>query len=444
MISEIALATKSDVLLDLPENKFQFVQFAAKDLDEQHFSSKLFDVVIWEPQFSQSIFPLIIEQYLADNKYVGLVIFNTQDSEPELPELARRHVISVLHEPLDEEHLNTLIQNASLFKQNKLAVLSDSEYLPVDENFRLVGGSSEVKHLNDFISFIAKAERTPCLISGEMGTEKYEIAKLIHRRSQAFPGPFRVVNCADWAPDRLESVLFGREANADQGYGTVRGELEMADGGTIVLENIEAIPEIVQLRLQVFLETGHFRRQNSDRELVVEARAIATTAIDLESHCMLGAFSGDLYFRFKAFELVVPPLRSRKADIIPAANHLVNYYNHKFGRNIKELSPEIEQRLKDYSWPGNFEELRLVLERVVLLENDGKIKPSDLPQPEAKSLISDYEAEFLGNCSLKDIEKMHIERALLRTKGNKSRAAEILNISRTTLREKMRSFNLNS
>jgi two-component system response regulator AtoC len=167
------------------------------------------------------------------------------------------------------------------------------------------------------------------------------------------------------------------------------------------------------------------------------------TEYDLETFLNYEHFSRELFFRFRAFELSVSPLRNRKSDLMPMVNFYINLFNRKFDHKVEGISPEAAQKIMEYNWPGNVDELRLLIERAVLITRKGFIPLMALPFPDPGAGNNGSDTNVLGNCTLQDIERVHIKKVLNKTNGNKSKAAEILNISRTTLREKMRSFDLN-
>jgi DNA-binding NtrC family response regulator len=296
--------------------------------------------------------------------------------------------------------------------------------------------------MNEFIDFLSKSSNTHCLIRGETGTEKDKIASIIHKKSKKPISLLECINCARLSNDEILLKIFGAEFNTTKKQENIKGVLERLDDGTLVLDNIEYIGDEIQRRLEVFFETHSFRRVGSKTDVNVKIRVIATTEYDLEKFVTHDRFSRDLFFRFKAFELTIPPLRKRKSDILPLTKHFIGYYNNKFGHNVNGITPDVEEKLTRYVWPGNIDELRLVVQRAVLLAKKGDITVSVLPEDMSEKESIRPDLSFLDNCSLQEIEKLHIERVLNRTKGNKSKAAKILNISRTTLREKMRAFDL--
>jgi DNA-binding NtrC family response regulator len=444
MISSIALALsdKKTIKKYAEENGIKTVALNSDFMADSHLIYKLFDLIIWEPEFSKGKFPNILKEFFEKNKYTVLAVYRSNRNTIKIPEFIPESLIYFIETPFTKSSFKLFINkiNDSIIQQLVLSTnLADNKN---GGDFSISGEVDSIKQVNEFINFLAKTPNVICLVRCENGTEKNLVIQLIHQKGKTIKGPLNIINCALYPEEVLSGNLFGIEYNDDRMVQNKRGLLEETDSGTLVLENIECISEEIQYRLQAYLEHHTFRRIGSTQELKAGTRIIATTTHDLEKYVNFNSFSRELYFRFKAFEITIPPLRRRKSDILPLSNHFIQYYNKKFGHKVSGLTPEAEQMFIKYNWPGNVEELKLILKRAVLLTKDGHISLSVLPIDMGQHEITDFESEFLGNCSLRDIERLHIERVLLRTKGNKSKAAELLNISRTTLREKMRLFNL--
>jgi DNA-binding NtrC family response regulator len=444
MITKVGLAVKSiNVFQQLSrEETLQMQILTHEDMSQLGSGEIALDIIIWQPEFSRGEFPVGMQTYFHKNQDTVLIVYNTEKNKYQLPAFLKNGMVTVVNSTLTKYALKQLLNKAVETRHTRLINEVDNLTANPDDDLRVFGNSSDVKQINEFINLIAKSANTHCLIQGETGTEKTEVARLIHKKSTNAGFPIQIINCANGSGEEMLVKLFGLESDTREGSRTHPGILEVFDEGTVVLENIELIDSEVQSRLETYIETHTFRRVGSDQEISTKTRIIATTAFDLERFVTDNKFSKDLYFRFKAFELTIPPLRKRKNDIIPLAKSFVNYFNDKFGHNVKGINPEIEQKLQNYDWPGNYYELRLLIEHAVLLTRKGEITFAAFPDDSTfkKETINDI--DVLGNCSLRDMEKMHISKVLLRTKGNKSKAAELLEISRTTLREKMRSFDL--
>jgi two-component system response regulator AtoC len=444
MILKVGLAVKNILPFQQlsEESSVQTRMLTLSDIEERNFIYTLLDLIVWQPEFSKGKFPKDLTRYLNQNKTTALIIYNTSRSQFDINDSAAENLISIIESPLKTYSLKLLLFNAALARKQKTLKLIDDSYLLAENETELLGDSKSIKKINEFIKLISKSSKTHCLLRGEAGTEKFKVAHFIHNRSTSVDSPIQFVNCANYSAEQLLIKLFGVEYEDDNKKEDKRGILELTHDGTLVLENIERIPEEVQLPLQIYLETQSFRKFGSPNELHINSRVIACTDYDLELFVKNDEFSRDLFYRFKAFELIIPPLRLRQDDIIPLAHYFIEQYGHKFGHKVTAITPEAERKLLEYNWPGNMDELRIVIERAVLLSRNGSITSTTFPYDLKSERKLDEEIEFLGNCSLRDLEKVHIKKVLTRTNGNKSKAAEILNISRTTLREKIRVFKL--
>jgi DNA-binding NtrC family response regulator len=307
----------------------------------------------------------------------------------------------------------------------------------------LVGRSRPVQKLLELAASVRRSDTT-VLIEGESGTGKGLLARVIHETSSRANGPLIEVNCASIPHGLVESELMGHERGSfTDARTTKQGLIELADGGTIVLDEIGEIPLVVQAKLLRWLEDKRFRRVGGLRDLDVSVRVIATTHRDLKQAVAAGAFREDLYFRLRVFPLVVPPLRSRRDDIPLLAAHFVNQLNRRFGKNVTAMSAAALALVQAYDWPGNVRELRNVIERGVLLADDGEILPAHLPPEIHVTRSAPAPAAWpAGAPALAEVERRLITEALLACGGNQVRAARMLSVSRDTLRYRMKKHGL--
>jgi DNA-binding NtrC family response regulator len=439
MILEIGLAVKNKELFQALYDNFGIhtVGLSPNDINNDNFPNRLFDIILWEPEFTEGVLHENIVTFYANRPSTSFAVYSSTDKNINLPKSIRQRLISILEPPLHEYKFKTMIDSAALVKRERICLCTIE-----DEYAELIGDSNPIRQINEFISFISKTATTLCLIRYAPGTEKEIIIRAIHRKSKQARGPLITINCADFSAKDLLVEIFGAEYSGKNSALNRRGALECAAGGTLVLDHIEYISDEIQHRLHVYLDTLTFRRCGTNIDYKTETRIIGATQRDLENIVAKANFSRELYFRFKAFEVVVPPLRLRKNDILRISKRLISQYNRLYKHDITGLTPETEQKFLQYDWPGNVDELGTILKRAIMLVPEGKITLNVLPADMCKKDKVTFETDFLGNCSLRDIERLHIEKALIRTRGNKSKAAELLNISRTTLREKMRVFNL--
>jgi DNA-binding NtrC family response regulator len=280
---------------------------------------------------------------------------------------------------------------------------------------------------------------TAALISGERGTGKTHLARMLHARSRRAANIFAHLDCSSLRGDELESELFGREYTAGSGTTSRQlGLLELASAGTVCLENIDALSQPLQGKLLHALELGSFYRTGGTQKAYASPRLITTTRMDLAAMSAEGLFRGDLYYRINAVNITLPPLRERTADILP----LARYFLEESGVTpTPELGADALAALESYPWPGNIDELRDVIERSATRAVDGVIRAASLPLAGAVAPESGHlDHPERGSLALEAVEREHI-RAVLDAEGwHQGRAAEVLGISPKTLYRKIRQF----
>jgi len=309
---------------------------------------------------------------------------------------------------------------------------------------RLVGESSQMKSILCLVQKVAPTD-SAVLIQGETGTGKGLIASAIHGNSSRWDKSFIVVNCSAIPDTLLESELFGYEKGAFTDATRLKhGLLEVANGGTLFLDEVSEISPSVQSKLLRVVETGDFRRLGSNQEIQVDLRIICATNKDLYEEVASRRFREDLYYRLSVVTITVPPLRERPDDIPLLVNFFLDNLRIS-GKGKKTISTEVLEMLKDYDWPGNIRELRNVIERVIILSERNRIEVADLPPfiqkyKTAKQLfLMPPEDRYL---TLEEMEKMYIEKVLEYCHGHRTRAAEILGITRHTLYNKLKHFGI--
>jgi two-component system response regulator HydG len=311
----------------------------------------------------------------------------------------------------------------------------------------IVAVSRAMRELLEIAGTVAQSE-APVVILGESGTGKEMLARTIHARSRRAFFPFVPVNCGAVPPTLMESELFGHEKGAFTGAQFRRkGKVELAGGGTLFLDEIGEIPPPMQVALLRVLETGEITRLGGERSVHVDFRVVVATHADLRAEIGRGRFREDLYYRLNVITLRLPPLRDRREDIPPLAEHfLAGARRATGGREISGFAPSAIERLQSHSWPGNIRELRNVIERAVVLGRGERIEADDL------GLTSNQEGpaageERIGNDgeasgTLDDIERSTITKVLDDCAGNVSKAAIRLGIDRTTLYRKLKRYGI--
>ena len=339
--------------------------------------------------------------------------------------------------PVDPDHLSHLVENALRHKhlsdenvrlrQHLTSLMSGDE---------LIGESPQMKKVLELAKTVAETDTT-VMIRGESGTGKELIARMIHSNSARRFFPIIPVNCGAVPESLLESELFGHEKGAFTGAQYRRkGKFEMADGGTIFLDEIGTIAAKMQVQLLRVLETKQFTRVGGNETIKSDFRIICATNRDLEAAVKQGHFREDLYYRLNVFTISIPPLRERRGDIPMLAQYFLGKYARAMNKPAGEIAPAALDLLVRYDWPGNIRELENVVERAMVLAKSGHVKPADLPFQ-----LSERTVPANGD-TLSSMEHVHIADVLNRTHWNITRAAEILDIDRVTLYNKIAKYGL--
>ncbi len=323
----------------------------------------------------------------------------------------------------------------------------------------LIGDSPKMQKVYEMIEKIADTDST-VLITGESGTGKELVARTIHYSSSRAEGPFVPINCAAIPKDLLETELFGHEKGAFTGaFNTRIGRFELANNGTIFLDEISELAPSLQVKLLRVIQEREFERVGGVKTIKVNVRIIAATNQNLEKAVEEGRFREDLYYRLNVIPLPLPSLRERKEDIPLLINHFVKKFTKKLKRTPLNFPPEVMHCLMQYDWPGNVRELENLIERLMILVSGDKVSISDLPEkfhafvnPEThygttSTFLYDSVEELPEegvtlNSIIENIEKKLILKALDKTGGNRSKAATLLGLNRTTLIEKMKKMGI--
>ncbi len=333
--------------------------------------------------------------------------------------------------------LNKAAERNRLIAENDLLRRAMADMADVPE---LIGDSEPMMRVKALISRVAPSDSS-VLISGPSGSGKGLVANIIHSLSPRRDKAFVQLNCASLPETLLESELFGHEKGAFTGADRRRvGRFELADGGTIFLDEIGDMPAPMQAKLLRVLEDGSFEPLGSERSKKVDVRVISATNRTLEELIESGKFRQDLFFRINTVGIKLPALRERSGDILRLAEHLLKSCAKKTNKSIRGFSETAAARLAAYSWPGNVRELQNVIERAVVLSVDDVIRIEDLP-----GLTQEETADQpVRLVPLSEIEKEHIERVLKAEGWNMQKTAEVLGIHRNTLRQKIKEYELNA
>lgn len=342
--------------------------------------------------------------------------------------------------------------------QNQSAVLGRQQ--SSHKSWGIIGESNQIQQVFDIVEKVADSDST-VLIVGETGTGKELVVKAIHRHSRRCGKPMVAVNCGAIPEELLESELFGHEKGAfTNAVRTRMGRFELANGGTIFLDEVGDMSPKLQVKILRVLQERKFERVGGVKSIKTDVRVVAATNQDLERKVALGEFREDLFYRLNVIPIQVPPLRMRRSDIPLLINHFLRWFNETKGKDIKEITPEARDMLGRYRWPGNVRELENLMERLVILVGKGRITVQDLPDkiqfmptdlfkatlplPQGerpfKMEVPDEGLSF--DLMMNEFGKRLILEALNKTGWVKKKAAQLLGLNRTTLIEKMKRMNL--
>jgi DNA-binding NtrC family response regulator len=348
----------------------------------------------------------------------------------------KRGAYDYITKPVDPDELSHLVANALEHKRARREVVSLRENLQeVFPSTELIGKSPVMKKVTELIEMVAPTEAT-VLITGESGTGKEVVARAIHAAGPRRYMPMVAIHCGALTETLLESELFGHEKGAFTGAQyRKKGKFEIADGGSVFLDEISDISLKTQTDLLRVLQEKEIVRVGGNQPIKVDFRCIAATNKNLEALVKEGSFRPDLYYRLHVFCIDLPPLRERRDDIPLLVNHFLNKFCMATSRAMPQISAEALEVLMRHDWPGNVRELENAVERALVVGRGPEIRPADFS--------FQFQAdETKGGKTLDDIERAHIERILRETQHNLSRAARILDIDRTTLYNKLRRYGL--
>lgn len=356
-----------------------------------------------------------------------------------------------LKKPIEPLELKICIERVmERFSMEKEITYLQTRLRDKDSTEHFIGKSPAVRKVLDLVEKVSTNDQTTVLLTGESGTGKTLVARLIHENSPRKDKPFVNVACSAISDNLLESELMGHKKGAfTDAVSEKTGLLEMADTGTLFLDEIGDMNLSLQAKILKVIEEKTFRKVGGITDIKVDTRMIAATNRNLEEMVSLGKFREDLYYRLNVIPIVIPPLRERKDDIPMLLDFFIKKFNAELGRKIKGTKPPVMQILRDYNWPGNLRELRNVVERAVLLSDGEFLKIENLPdsllRPD-KAHIPTLRENFAlpgEGLDLPRLEKNLIEQALKRTGGNISKASRLLSIPRDKLRYRVKKFGIN-
>lgn len=383
----------------------------------------------------------LLHHIIRHSPETDVIIMTAHGSVSDAIDCLRKGATDYILKPFDMDNLiirvNRLLDTQAVKAKYELL----KAYCRQEDGRELIGSSRAMQQVHELIDQVAPTEST-VLITGESGTGKELAARAIHRKSRRSSNPFVVINCAAIPESLTESELFGHERGSFTGAERFRkGKFELADNGTLLLDELGDLPEPIQAKLLRVLQEGKFERLGGNKLISVDVRVLACTSKNLQQEVDKGKFRQDLLYRLEVIPMVMPPLRDHREDIEELCTAFLDEFNRKHRRTIT-ISKEAISCLCHYDFPGNIRELRNLMERASVLCSDPEISLRDLPieitQSSIKSIKTDFKKDFSLSTAIAQTEKRCLIAALKESQGNKTKASKLLGISRKNLWEKLK------
>ena len=385
--------------------------------------------------------PELFQQAKAENETVEFLFLSGNASVENAVDMIKAGAVDFIVKPVDFAQIRLIIKNVFESNGNKYGATSQKQ-----KTTRIVTGDSTMKRLLDLAKQVSDSKAS-ILMQGESGTGKELFARFVHENSSRRNGPFIAVNCGALPESLLESELFGHEKGAFTGAVSRKpGKFELADGGTLLLDEITEMAFHLQSKLLRVLQENEIDLVGGLRPIPIDIRVIATTNRDIKEAIDKENFREDLFYRLNVIPIKIPALRSRKGDIPMLTQHFIEKYNEIDRRNVKSLTNEATEKLARFPFRGNVRELENIMERAVLLSDGERIQLQDLlldagfDHHEVGSEDADSIPSEMMTGPLKEVEKKLIFRTLDQTNGNRTHAAKMLGISVRTLRNKLNEY----
>jgi DNA-binding NtrC family response regulator len=415
----------------------------------ESFSRNQPDLVLLDIRLPDTDGLTILRQLREDSPEQLVIIMTAYPEVPTAVQAMKNGAYDYINKPFELDELRLVVQKALETHHLKDEVNRlRRQREAVAPSTAILGTSGATEQLRELIAVVAQAPRTPVLLQGQSGTGKELAADAIHSQSARSQKALVKVNCSALTENLLEDELFGHEKGAfTDARETRKGLFEMADGGSLFLDEIGEMSPTLQPKLLRILEGEPFRRVGGTREIRTDVRIIAATNRDVLSMVKKGSFRQDLYYRLKVMEIRLPPLKERMEDIPILVDYFIRLYSREMGRAAVEISGGALEMLMSYSWPGNVRELRNVIERAVILATGGHIERKHLPMELCRAAV---QATYAGSVSqamdltLGELEREYILNTVRKLDGNNTLAAKKLGISRSTLIEKLKRYTAES
>jgi len=439
LIVDDELSVRDSLMHWFRKDGFRVATAASAELALQALKQGPFDIVLLDIKMPGMDGMELQTRIRATNPRIVVIMMTAFASVDTAVRALKQGAFDYVTKPIDPDELSHLVARA--LKERRLEEENTQLRETIDElstaDF-VIGESPAMHKVMELIRQVAETNAT-VMIRGESGTGKELVARTIHANSPRRYFPIVPINCGALPDSLLESELFGHERGAFTGAQFRRkGRFEMADGGTLFLDEIGSISAKMQVDLLRVLETSEVMRLGGSRPVTVDFRVICATNEDLEKLVADGRFRQDLFYRINVFCITLPALRERRSDIPTLARHFMGKLAMQMDKRVSDISPEAVAKLLAYDWPGNVRELANAIERAMVVSRHDAIRPGDLPF----ILAEGQAAAAPAGDSLADVEKAHIEVILGRTRWNITQAADILQIDRATLYNKIKRYGL--
>ena len=404
------------------------------------------DIVITDLKMDGISGEEVVRRVTTEHPGIPVIVLTGHGSIDDATASIKAGAFDFLTKPLDLDHLNIVVKNALhgkiLAEQNKELKEKLSKSISGSDD-DMIGKSSEIAKVRQMIEKAAPSKAS-VLITGESGVGKELVARAIHNKSERKDKPFIIVHCAALSETLIESELFGFEKGAFTGAESMhKGRFELADGGTIFLDEIGEINQATQVKLLRVLQERKFERVGGEKTIEVDVRVVAATNKNIEQEVRLGNFREDLYYRLNVIRIEMPSLRERKDDIPLLMHSFLRRFNIENEKNITGFDNRSKSAMIKYNWPGNIRELKNCVESAVVMCTGTQIKIEDLPNS-VRAKSEEHTIQIPVGITMDEAEKIIIQENLAANNGNKSKTADMLGIGRKTLHRKLDELNINS
>ncbi len=416
---------------------------ALKSLDKE-----LYDLIMLDYRLPDMTGLEVLRQVRDSDQDCVVIMMTAYSNIEDAVEAIKLGAYDYLAKPFQIDQLLLTVDKALETTKLRREVRQMRRHLEHEYGFdRIIGQDASMLKLFELIRDVAKSNSSTVFLRGETGSGKDLVAGVIHYNSDRAPHPFMNITCTALSETLLESELFGHEKGAfTDARMQKKGLFELADGGTVFLDEVGDMPPVLQAKLLHFLENRKFRRVGGVEEVTVEVRVIAATNRDIEKAIAEGSFREDLMYRLNVVPVYLPALRDRGDDVKLLAQHFVNRYSREFKKQITGISKEAYGKMKNYTWPGNVRELRNVIERAILLCKAPILVADDIVLGRAGELGAEEAISGLNlpanGLDFQQLEHQLLRQALTRVNGNQTKAAQLLHLSRDTFRYRLEKHGL--